>query len=664
MLEARGDVTAAIHELTTRLCQADLSHLIAGTNANDLPKLQGNMQQIFISPHAALRLPHSAVPQAAVFHGVPASLTLLHEHLAVLANGPRANVSILILRGDTPLERYLLHYPAVCQTDWLQEFPLNPSNPQIACQHLLCAASELVLEAGERYPGLHNLGELIHQLAAAEIIEQRQASRQWVVTQPRPHPRVRLRSYEPAFSVVHQHDGRLLTRLAPQRAFREAFEGAVLPYAGQTFRAERYLADQRRIVVRPIHRSHLTRGMFRVGFSEVNIEAAIDTDALRLTYGTLSYTQILHGFERLDTAAQTRPSIHVLTAHQQQYRTQAVRIELLPTTAASMQNDPAALHPLIHAVLTSLRLILVHPDQGMRGGLEGLEAGGASTPVAVFVDLQAGVNGAIACLYRAYERALRIGLQFLLQCDCEHGCKRCVSKQDCDACGVAGVLDRQASIRLLQQLLGEVAPALETVQPQADETLAKPSRQADRVPRHLYLCLTTQKRANDVGGWQHKHLLGLAVAMTYDTSDQRYRVYTAQTVDALLRRLQAADLVIGFNLRDFDYQVLQAYTDAPLSALPTLAILDDVQQTLGFGVSLGHLLQATLGRDRLDDSMQTVGWFREGVRDRIVAYCRRDLELLQELIRYGTRKGTIAYRDRSGQHRTLRVNWQGVEHDG
>ena len=75
-------------------------------------------------------------------------------------------------------------------------------------------------------------------------------------------------------------------------------------------------------------------------------------------------------------------------------------------------------------------------------------------------------------------------------------------------------------------------------------------------------------------------------------------------------------------------------------------------------------MQATLGRDRPDDSIQTLGWFREGAQDRIVAYCRRDLELLRELIRYGTRRGTIAYRDRSGEHRTLRVNWQGVEHDG
>ena len=298
----------------------------------------------------------------------------------------------------------------------------------------------------------------------------------------------------------------------------------------------------------------------------------------------------------------------------------------------------------------------------MRGGMDRLEREGAAVPVAVFVDQQAGGNGVSTCLYRAHDRALRIGLQLLLQCDCEQSCDRCVARQDCDACGVAEAPDRHAGIRLLQRMLGEVVPPLSSVQPHADGTLPRTSRQPNRAQRHIYLGLTTQRSASEVGGWQHKHLLGLAVAMTYDTADERYRVYTAESVEALLHSLQEADLVIGFNLRDFDYQVLQAYTDAPLAALPTLAILDDVQQALGFRLSLSHLVQATLGLERPDDSVQTLRWFQEGAQEPIVAHCRRDLELLCELVGYGTRTGTIAYRDHAGEPRTLLLDWQATAH--
>jgi DEAD/DEAH box helicase domain-containing protein len=223
-------------------------------------------------------------------------------------------------------------------------------------------------------------------------------------------------------------------------------------------------------------------------------------------------------------------------------------------------------------------------------------------------------------------------------------------------------LDRQAGIALFQRLLGEVAPALEQVRLPAPTTVVL--SQEHHRPRHLYLCLTTQKSADEVGGWQHRHLLGLGVAVTYDTQDGRYRVYTAETVDDLLASLCLADLVIGFNLRDFDYQVLQPYTTASLAALPTLAILDKVQEEVGYRLSFSHLVQETLGIDRPDESLQTLQWFRQGERNRIVQYCQRDITHLRALVRHGAHTGHVWYRDRTDTRQAFAVNWQFAEHDG
>ena len=133
---------------------------------------------------------------------------------------------------------------------------------------------------------------------------------------------------------------------------------------------------------------------------------------------------------------------------------------------------------------------------------------------------------------------------------------------------------------------------------------------------------------------------------------------------ALLASLRAADLVIGFNTHDFDYQVLQPYTDVPLATLPTLAVLDEVQHALGFRLSLRHLVKETLGRERPDDSLQTLQWYREGDRERIVQQCRRDLELLRDLVRYGAATGTVFYHDQAGVRTALPVHWQRLQHDG
>jgi DEAD/DEAH box helicase domain-containing protein len=154
------------------------------------------------------------------------------------------------------------------------------------------------------------------------------------------------------------------------------------------------------------------------------------------------------------------------------------------------------------------------------------------------------------------------------------------------------------------------------------------------------------------------------VAVTYDTREERYQVYTAETVAALLASLRAADLVIGFNTHDFDYQVLQPYSPVPLVTLPTLAVLDAVQQALGFRLSLRHLVKETLEIERPDDSRNTLQWYQAGDRERIAQQCRRDVELLRRLVRYGAETGTLYYRDAAGVRAAVPVHWQQLQHYG
>jgi DEAD/DEAH box helicase domain-containing protein len=607
---------------------------------------------------AALVLPHetsvatvrpSALPSI-IFLGIPASLTRLHEYLSLLASSHTHSVSTLVLSGRTALERYLLHYPAVYQSRWLQHLALYPSNAPIARQHLTCAAAELALGAGERYPGIQGVDGLLLQLADEKAVTRHTASGAWVATQRWPHRRVHLRSYEPAVAVINLIDGGLVTRLTQARAYRACFAGAVLTHNGRVYHVERQSEDRRRVFVRPAQVDYLTRGTVNTTVTEKSVAASVSQDACRLTHGTCVYTEALRAYERLEAQTRERQSVHILPTSRRTFSTQGVWIGFPGTTPP----QHTALHTLVHAVCTGLPLLLLGETNDIRGGVyepqgEGLEA--------TFVDAHPGGNGVSGFMYRAYERVWRAGLQVLLHCACSHGCSRCVAAYQCDTCASGAALDRQAGIQLLQRLLGEVVPTFESL-------TAEPLPRPDRRSRQMYLSLSTQKSAEEVGGWQHKHLLGLGVAVTYDTQAGRYQVYTAETVDALLASLRDADLVVGFNTRDFDYQVLQPYTDTPLTTLPTLAVLDEIHQALGFRLSLRHLVKETLGLDRPDDSIRTLHWYQEGDRERIAQQCRRDIDLVQALVRHGTETGTIFYRDHAGARQADQVRWQLVEHHG
>ena len=646
LLESQDDPVDLCRTLMARHQEAGIEPIVLAPGRLVTPLRDAGIVQVFPhhTPVAAMRV---STYQSLICLGLPASLAWLHDTLAWLASGALPSLSLLVLHGQTPLERFVLRYPAVYEAPWLQHLALYPSNPPLARYHLHCAAAELGLATGERYGGIHGVGELIHQLAETQAITRHTTSGTWVAKERGPHRRASLRTYEPAVTVVHALDGRPLSRWAPERAFRDGFEGAVYTDEHGTWRVERVIAERRRVLVHPAQADYVTRGRVHTTVTERSIAASVARDAWRLTYGPCVYTETLAAYERLDPRTGVCRSVHILPQRQRQFVTQGMWLSGTKALAPEQYPEYVAWHTLVHAVLAGLPLLLLSDTNTLRGGVYE----GAAGVEAVFSDAQAGGNGTCAFLYQAHERLLRVALQILLNCDCTNGCSRCMAMQRCDSCESEGSLQRQAGIHLLQRLMAEAVPTFASV---AEDAAPQPIQTA----RHVYLVLSTQKSAEDVGGWQHKHLLGLGVAVTYDTREGRYNVYTAETVAALLASLREAELVIGFNTRDFDYQVLQPYTDVPLATLPTLAVLDEVQRTLGFRLSLRHLVKETLGIERPNDSLRTLQWYQEGERERIVQQCRRDLELLRELVRYGTGAGTVFYRDQAGVRTAVPVHWQ------
>jgi len=169
--------------------------------------------------------------------------------------------------------------------------------------------------------------------------------------------------------------------------------------------------------------------------------------------------------------------------------------------------------------------------------------------------------------------------------------------------------------------------------------------------------LETQKTADQVGGWSHIRDMRLAIAVTYNAADDVYRDYTEAEVDHLLATLRGADLVVGYNVLRFDYEVLRAYTTEKLDHIPTCDMLDHLYRTLGWRLSLDAVATATLGETKSADGLQAVAWFREGQLDKVIEYCRRDVKVTWQVYQFGRHNGYIQYRDRNRRTRKVPVQW-------
>ena len=116
----------------------------------------------------------------------------------------------------------------------------------------------------------------------------------------------------------------------------------------------------------------------------------------------------------------------------------------------------------------------------------------------------------------------------------------------------------------------------------------------DQGPHIVVFDLETQRSAAEVGGWNKSHLMGMSVGVVWDSRSQDCTTYFEEDIDRLLEHLQAADLVIGFNIIGFDYSVLRGYSPFDFRTLNTLDILREIHQRLRYRVSLDALGKATL----------------------------------------------------------------------
>ena len=151
----------------------------------------------------------------------------------------------------------------------------------------------------------------------------------------------------------------------------------------------------------------------------------------------------------------------------------------------------------------------------------------------------------------------------------------------------------------------------------------------------------------------------MSVGVTYSTGVGEYRIFGEGEVDGLIDQLLHADLVIGYNLINFDYQVLMGYTIRELAEqIPTLDLMLDVEKAIGHRLSLDALATGTLGVGKTAEGLDAIRWFREGKMLEIAEYCCFDVKVTRMVHEYGARSSELFYSDRFGRKQRLEVAWR------
>lgn len=175
----------------------------------------------------------------------------------------------------------------------------------------------------------------------------------------------------------------------------------------------------------------------------------------------------------------------------------------------------------------------------------------------------------------------------------------------------------------------------------------------------VFFDLETQRTFDEVGGREGIARLGLACGVTWSAARNDFAVYWEKDAAALVAELKSAERVIGFNIINFDYEVLKPYAPQEnFRAFRTTDMLADIFRTLGFRLSLDSIAKATLGESKTADGLQSVQWFRQGELEKVAEYCKADVEITKRIYEFGKANGFVHYYSKLGSKLKVAINWK------
>jgi len=161
-----------------------------------------------------------------------------------------------------------------------------------------------------------------------------------------------------------------------------------------------------------------------------------------------------------------------------------------------------------------------------------------------------------------------------------------------------------------------------------------------------YFDLETQRLFSEVGGkypLKNAEKLGLSVAGVI-TNDKSIEFFTEKQVEELLELLKSADMIVGHNILEFDYLVLNPYAgfDVPSTLKAnTLDTMLEIEKVVQRRLGLDALVKNTFGIGKTGNPLDMPRLWKEGKHDEVKDYCRNDVEILKKLYLHGKTQGWV-----------------------
>ncbi len=595
--------------------------------------------------------------------GYPGSIMATWQRGGRVGRGSRNSATILIGQEDA-LDQHFMRHPDDFFARTPESAVLNPTNNRIMEQHLHCCAAELPLLFSESLLQNHAIKESVATLSQSGVLLQTASGGQWISSRKYPHRHVSLRGGGTQMTIIDAENGEIIGEIDIGRGLKECHPGAIYLHRSNIWVIDKLDLQGKEVLAHRETPKYFTRPMTEKRTEILEVLAKKSSFGIQVSFGRVRVTEKVTGYQKRNNHTQKLIATTALDLPEQIIESEGLWVDIPRHIVLSLEQEKyhfmGAIHAMEHALI-ALFPLLVLCDRN--------DIGGISCPLHEQTEMASifiydGYPGGVGLTREAFDKIDDLLLQCqqaIMSCGCETGCPSCVHSPKCGSGNRP--IDKRACLFLLEAILKETHR--EKISIVESKSIKKqPSLISDSLPvvylqepRGLAILpekfgvfdLETIRSAEEVSGWHQAHRMGVSVAVVYDSEINDCVTYLEHELDRLVTHLQSFELVVGFNNKRFDNIVLSSYTSIDLNSLPTLDLLEETHNYLGYRLSLNSLAEHTLGKAKTADGLQALKWYKEGRIDLIQRYCRSDVEITRDLLYHALEHGFLLFANKAKQ---------------
>ena len=360
--------------------------------------------------------------------------------------GRRGKGLAVYVAGEDALDQFFCRHPDEFLERPVEAAILDHESAQIHQAHLLCAAYEGTLEAGDAEFFGPRWEAHAEALVSAGLLRKRGlpgAKESYVSAHPADYPaaKVSLRSSSPdSFAIVDVSSGELLGQTEAARAHSTVHDGAIYLHQGRSYEVRELDLENRRALVAPFNGDWYTQPKRE---TDTHIERLLDRRenlGVTLSFGEVSVIETVSGYQRKRHSDHAQVDFVTLNLPQTSFSTQALWFELDGATLTGLDGHGegivpmdallGSLHAAEHAQIAVLPLIAMC-DRWDIGGLSTNMHPQTGGPTIFIYDGHPGGIGITRLAYHRFEELCRDAHRLIAECPCESGCPSCVQSPKC-----------------------------------------------------------------------------------------------------------------------------------------------------------------------------------------------------------------------------------------